>query len=364
MGTNTRKGHAKRLMLSLAKKEATFGADVAVSEANFDLMSGYLMTPEYADEVVDNAEEVHGSEIATAQETFERSVKLPYETPKCLPNEVAGLGALVAGSETENKDGAVNAWRHDIQPVAEGTELVSINAILDPVNAQQRIVGLKGSMFELSSEELGGLAFKCDLMGSGKRTDSAESWYDPIAEVLLRAADTKVYLNPTPDPATDIIAVGSLSQITDNISSGQSLTALGARVMSWKFGHNNNIEELRGHGGGGYNQDLDFNAREYTVEMVLRYKDKTERDYFEDDTYFALEFNNARISSGVIAATGAFYFGADLRIPKVKLSVRPVEEGGVKDPYTISLVGKILDDGTNPPYLLAVYNAIETYLGA
>ena len=91
-------------------------------------------------------------------------------------------------------------------------------------------------------------------------------------------------------------------------------------------------------------------------------KDETERDYYENLTAIALEFNNARILAGLIDAAGAFYYGFILRIPRVQLNIRPEPDGGIGDPYTITLAGTIEDDGTNPFFDITVYNATETYL--
>lgn len=355
-------GHEQELMISTLTRETAYGTPPAVSSSSFQRMSGYNMNPENNDTVIDDSEEIHGSEIATTQEITEFSENLPLEFPKVTPNALAAFGMLAMGAEAITQDEALTAYKHYITMVGENTALPSVGAYLKQADQQRKYVGIKAGNLDISSEENGHVAMNVGLMSSGQITESSETMQAAVAEVLMRAADTKVYLNPTPNPATDIIAAANLAQDTDNISSGQSLTGLGSRVKSWSFGLNNNISDQRGHGGQGFSQDLNFGSRELTVEMALRFNDKTEYDYYTAQTYMALEFNNRRVGAGVIAATGAYYWGFILRIPKLQLKVKPVSTGGVKDPLEVTLTGTILDDGTNQFFDLTVYNAIAAYL--
>ena len=357
----TRKPWAQRLMLSLPTKETAFGTAVAVAAADYDLMSGYTpLEPDHGDDnVITNAEEAHGAEYPTEQEIIERSAKIAYVTPKLYPNELAGLAALCLGDHTPVKDGAFLGYQHYMKQVAEGTELDSITGIFDPVNAQETYVGLKGAGFEISSEAGGGIGLNVDLMGSGKRTGTTETFQSAVVERLLRVADTKIYLNPAPIPATDFVTPANFDQSDCNIDGAvPALSSIGARVKSWRFAYNGNMEEERGHGGLGYAQGADYGTRTAEVELVLRYADETERDYYENQTDVALEFNNKH--TALIDAAGAWYWGFILRIPKVQLAVRPDAKS---NPYEITLTGTIMDDGTNEPFDLTVYNEQAAYLG-
>ena len=361
----TRKAWEKDVSISLLTAEATYDAAVAAGADKYTLMQGYAASvkPETPDIFTDNAGEVHGSEIATDAEITEFRSKFTYESPKVQPHDLAGLGALAMGDETKLQDGATTAWNHLIKPVAVGSALDSVSLIYDPTNKKELYTGIKANTFGLSSEEAGHVALSCELMGSGRRVDSALALQAAKVETLLRATDTKVFLNPAPIPATDFVAQANLDQTDANIDGAvPALTALGDRVVSWAFNFSNNLVEQPGMGGQGFLQDLDFAGRTMDVELVLRYKDETERDYYENLTDIALEFNNARIAAGLIDAAGAFYHGFILRIPKVVLNVRPEPDGAIGEPYTITLAGTILDDGTNPFFDITVYNATELYL--
>lgn len=362
-GTFTRKGHAKRLQLSFLKKEINYAAGVAAG-ADYQLMSGYVFTQEPDNMVTDNREEVHGSEFPTVQEITEFGEKFPYETPKLLPNELAGFSALSMGGHTVTADGAGAAKMHHMLLVAEGTELPSIGAILDPVNQQETAKGVKCNGFELSSDEKGHIALTAPLITSGELTDSASAWQSAVVETLMRSADSKIYLNDSFTVATDLVAFADIVQNDNNIDAEvHGLTSIGPRVKSWRFAFSNEMEEIRGHGGGGYNQDIDYGPqRPIEFEMTLRYKDKTERDYFLNQSAFAVEINNARTLAGLIDVAGSWYYGFDLRIPKIQLREKPIPQGGAADPYELPLIGTIMDDGTNPIYDLSVFNLVPLYL--
>lgn len=355
----TRNPWAQRTQISLLTKEASYGA--AVAAGSHTLMAGYVpLEPSTDDDVVvNNVEEASGTEFPTTNEIIEKALSINYVNPKVFPNELAGFGALCLGDHTPTKDGAFNGYQHYMKMVAEGTELDSVTAQFDPVNRQETYVGLKGAGFELASSQAEGINLSVDLMGSGSRADTAGAWQSPITEVLLKAADTKIYLNPAPIAATDMVAPADFDQTDTNIDgAAPSLTTIGPSVISWRFAYLGNMEGERGHGGMGFNQNMDYGTRSAEVELVLRYADETERDYYENQTDVALEFNNKHPI--LIDAAGVWFWGYILRIAKVQLTTRPNPNG---NPYELTMTGLIMDDGTNPPFDLTVYNGQAAYLG-
>jgi hypothetical protein len=358
------KGHQQELMVSLIEKESSYGGGVTpIDVTNYQKVIGYNMSPETADTVTDDIEEVHGSEQATTQEITESAENFPMEFPKVTPNYLAGFGALALGVIATIKDEAADAYKHNLTPVGDNVALPSVAAYLQQADQQYKYDGIKAGNLDIASEEGGHVSMNTTLMSSGRITESSETFVAAVAEVLMRAADTKVYLQPSPNPASDIIAVADLAQDTDNISAAQSLSPIAARVKSWSFACNNNLEDQRGHGGQGFSQDMENGMRELSIEMALRFNDKTELGYYTAQTDFALEFNNRRVGAGLIdTGTGTWYWGFILRIMKLQLSAKPLPAGAVADPLEITLTGKILDDGTNPWFDLTVFNAIPEYL--
>ena len=355
-------GWNEQLMFSSLTAEATYGAAVTVNASNFQSFNGFSMPPAVEDKVVNDLDEVTGSEVATSQETIEQRKKLPYSQPKATPNAVAFLLAAVLGNVTDTQDGALDAYSHYIKPETVGTALASFNAIHKRAGLQKIYKGCKGTSIKITSEQEGIIAVEAEIITNGAAATDASSFVSKVSETWLKANDTKVYIKTSPDPATDIIAAGSMSQASDNISSAQNLTSIGARVRSWSIEANNNVEPIAGHGGGGTLQDVDYNRRTYTLSMSLLFADGTELGYFENDTPLAVEFNCKDDGAGVIAATGAMYYGLIVRIPKCRIKKRPEPAGGPNDPHTLDLEFEILDDGTNPPVDFMVYNAIAAYL--
>ena len=357
-----RKGHEKELMLSLFTKEASYGAGVAVSSANFVLMNGYTSEPAPENVVTNNKGEHTGSEVNVGPlDITEKRVKFPYTEPRVSPNGLAGIAALAFGDLTSTLDFGAS-YTHYIKGLAVGSDLASIGMVYDPANDQDTYVGVKAGNFKLSSEEGGYINMETELITSGKLTGSAETFESSITEVKLKARDTKIYVKTAPNPATDIIAPANFSQDSDNISSAQSLTSIGEDVISWNVEMNNNPVEIPGHGGLGYLQDIDFGRRSYALTMTLRYTDDTWKTRFDNKTAMALEFNCKDINGGLIDAGGANYYGMIARVPLAYLMTRPEPKGGPDDFYTIELTFEISDDGTNPFMDIMVYNAQAAYL--
>lgn len=353
-------GYQKRCMLSLPTKEASYGAGVTVSAANYHLMNGYVLEAKPDDKLDSDLEAVNGYEFMTERDIIEYRTSFGYEQPRGTPNAIAGLGKLAFGAATATQDAALTAYKHYITKVAAGTDLPTIGMVVDPANRQDTYKGVGAGSFKLSGEKEGIIKVAADLITSGELTESASTWQSKVTEVLMRFADMEVYIHQNPDPATDWIAAAALSQTTDNISSGHTLTSIGSRVRSFSFEHNNNPDLIANAGGGGYLQGIDFGRRSASLHLSLDYVDETERDYYTAGDDLSLEFNCK--SSTLVAAGGAFYYGFILRFSQVRPKQRPEPKGGPGDAYTLDLDFDVMNDGTNTEYDLTVYTAIAAYL--
>ena len=354
-------GFEQELMLSLLDVEDTYGTfQTPVDNTNFLTLVGYAaVAPEDGSNVITNKDEVHGSEMPTLQEVIEKRITLGLEFPMLSTTELALCG-LAMGDIGSTKDGAFDAYKHNCTLAPDGTELFSVSGVFDPANRQVRYKGLVVSSFEISSEQDGTWSLTVELMTDGTRSDSSDTVQTIQVQKILLAADTKIYWNQNPTPASDWIAVANLDQATDNISAAQSLSSIGARVKSWKIAFNNNAREIRGHGGSGANQDIERVMRTIEVEMVMEYLDDTERGYFDDQTPMSLEFNCKR-GTTPIDAGGAFIAGAIARVAQIQLAASPEPTADVSSPYEITLTGTVMDDGTNPFFDITFFDALAAY---
>ena len=354
--------HSREVMLSLKKKEGAYGvAPTPVDATNYVLMHGIMKdnSPKSEDQTSSDMDEQKGSEAPTNFDNYEKRDAFSLNQDRAVPHILAGMLGLEMGEISSTQDAALSAWRHYITNTADGVARPSIGSLHDPANRQEIIHGLKSNSIEVSAAAGEYWKWASELIGSGKRVDSSETFITAIQELLLRMADTKVYIKPNPVAATDIVAEANLSQDTANIDgAAPALANLGATVMDWSLKQNSNAESVPGAGGAGYLQDVCRGTRSWELAMKLRYTDTTYRANYLAKTPMAIEFN-CKNPLGPIAATGVYYPGAILRIPKVVLNERPEPSG---DRYTIDLKFTVLYDGVNEIIDAAVYTALEDLL--
>lgn len=350
----TKKGWDHQLMLSLFKKETTYDAGVVMTGGNACLMKGFEGAAEWDDKVQDDKDLITGQEWGTDQEILMQGVKLQYKETRCKPNTLAGLVALVFGTDTPTQDGAFTAYKHKSSPIALGSALPSIQAEEKFGGLQYAYTGMKGNSLEIGGEAGGYLHLTADLIGSGSRATSATAFAAAITESWMKVGNCKVWM----ENGTAITIAATLTQGAQNISSGTP-AVLGPRFKSFTFKHDNGLEKQDGFGGGLVAQDIDYGRRKAELKFTLMFNDGTELTHYLNQTPLAIEFD---LKGALVAAGGSMYSGGQLIIPRFKLKKAPQPKGGVNDKLTCEFECDIESDGTNPPYIIETYNAIPAYL--
>jgi len=352
----TEKGFDEKFMLSLFKKEATYDAGVAMA-ANSCSMPSFELEVDEDDKVEDNRDTVTGTEQATEQELIEKAFKASYKEPRVKPNSLIGIAALVLGNHVTTQDGVLTAYKHKITPLAVGSELPSIAGVHKKGGVQTAYKGIKGSSIKLSGEQGGLLAMEAELMGSGSRDrTNVEAFTAKVVESWMKISNCSVFL----ESGADISVAATLTQGAQNIS-GTAPENIGSRMRNFEVGYNNNPEGQPGFGGAGVLQDIDKVRAAIELKFQMLFKDKTEMDYFNDQTDLAIEFD---LKGGIVADTGTMYYGAQIIIPKFRLKKNPKQSGGPNDTLVADYECTVLDDGTNAPIIIEGYNAVPAYLAA
>ncbi|MDD4919058.1 MAG: hypothetical protein PHE72_14775, partial [candidate division Zixibacteria bacterium] len=222
----TKKGWQQALMMSLFEQEATYGAGVSMVDANACAMKNFEVAVEYADSVVNDRDEVSGTEHGTSQEIIEKRVNITYTEAKAKPNTLIGLAALVLGSCTPTKDGSIAAWKHKIVPVTVGTGLPSIQLEHLKGGIQTAYRGLKGNTLTIAGEAGGLVSVEAALVGSGYRVASDTVMTAAISESWLKMNQMKIWL----ESGATISLDATLLQGAQNISSGDG-TSLDVRLQ-------------------------------------------------------------------------------------------------------------------------------------
>lgn len=350
----TKKGWASQFMLGAYKKEATYGAGVTMDATNACSMQGFEAEISFPDVVVNDKDEITGTEFGTTQEIAESRVELTYKEAKAKPNTLAFLAALVLGSVTSTKDGAYNAWKHKATRVAAGTALPSTQAEFKMGGLQYAVKGIKGKSLKISASEAGFVSIEAALMGAGDRATSATAFAPVISESWMKVNQAKFFME---DGATISIA-GALTQGAQNISSGAPAD-LSARFKSLELSFDNSLEGQAGSGGAGLYQDIDYGRRKADLKFSLLANDVTELNHYFNQDILAVEFD---LKGALIATGGTMFYGAQIVVPRFKLKSAPWPKGGANDFLTIDMEVDIQDDGTNSPVIIETYTAKAAYL--
>lgn len=354
-----------QLMASLGDKEATYDAGPAAWTigAAFQLFEFGEAYAEWTDVLVSDRDTVHGSQFATTDEIARQDLRLAYSEPRVRPTHLAGFAALAAGAEAAVvQDGALTAYRHKFTPVAATTQCASIGIEEKAAGEQYVYKGVKCDSFRLARGGPSNNYWTLDvgLVGSGTRATSSTAFPAKVtAADPLRWQDTYCWL----ESGTDISIDATPTQAAENISSGTP-DNFRTRLLGVEFTHGNDLQADDGYAPGGskVRTRLDHGpGRGATVRVTLICDETTlaaERAYYTGRANLALE---VEVNSGVlIAAGGAMYYGFDLIIPRLRLS--PIARGVEAGFQTITLAGDCMDDGTNPLWILYVYDAQSAYL--
>lgn len=355
----TKKGWQQSLMMSLFRQESADGAakynePVAITDSLGCSMKGFEVTPEYADEVANDREEVSGTEHGTHQEIVAPRVNMTYSEPKAKPNTLIGLAALTLGNITSTQDGAYDGYKHKIVPATVGTALPSITAEHLKGGVQTLYSGLKGNSLTISGEAGGMVAVEASLLGSGHRAASSTAFAAALVESWLKMCSLKAWL----ESGASISIGATLVQGAQDISS-ETGTPLDARLQSFSFTWNNNLEPQPGIGTCGVLADADYGRRSGELTLGLLFNSQADLDYYLNQTVVAVELD---LKGGIIDADGSLYYGAQIIAPKLYLTAAPLPQGGAGDTLTCEFAMSLFDDGTNPAVIIEGYNAVEEYL--
>lgn len=356
------RAYIKQLMLSLFDKEASYNAGPAgwtsTSACSMTDYTDSASYEEWDDTIQGNNDIITGHEFTTHQELVRQSMRFTYTEPRTKPNTLAGLMGLSLGTVTSTQDGALAAFRHKLTP-AGSTSLPSIAAqTLRDSGVQRRYNGVKGDGFQLN-ENGPYFQFQSTMVGSGSRVTAADAFVAFVPEDWIRWGDATIFLKDT--AGTPITIPATPSQAAANL--GGAEVNFSTRVLTWNLQWMNNLAPDMGYRAstGMVRQNFHSTRRRGTIGMKFEVdgtSEATDLNYYLNQTQLAIEM---RVSSGVlIAATGAFFYGFTIIIPRVQLTSMPRSQ--TSEFENLEFMGEIMDDLTNPALNVWVYNAKSTYL--
>jgi len=351
-----RHGWEDEFTATLFKKEASYNAGVTIDSANACSTAGFEIDVQWPDRIESDKADVTGFEFGTQQEIIEQQVTMTYSEAHARPNSLAGLAALVLGSVTATQDGAFAAYKHAIRPIAVSSALPSISVMHNKGGLKYQYDGVKGNSIEISGEAGGPVAISAELWGSGKRTSVGTATPALVVESWMLWKDCTVWR----EDGSSISISATPAQGVEDISSATP-DVLGPRMKSFSTKFTNGLVRQPGFGGLGYSQDIDRGRRTIDLSFELIFVDSTELDLFvaQDPVAIELDCVGALIDPG-----GTYKYGFNLIIPKFQLKTPPLGQGGAGDDLTVTMDCEVLDDGTNPAFMLDVYTGKAAYIAA
>lgn len=353
----TQMGHDQEFMISAFEAESAYDGGVTMTSDKACAMNGFTVATDWPDEVMNDMEEVTGSEYSTEQTIVEKRVNITYTEPKAKPNTLALLASLVLGAVSSVRDAATDAYTHTITPAALAADLPSVQVEHELGAVQYAYKGVKGGSLKISGEPGGVVNIEAELIGSGTRATSATAFAAKISESWMLWNQASMWME---DGANiTITAAGSLAQSAEDISSATP-DDMNILLKSFEITYNNNAEPIPGFGGLGVLQDVQMGRRTVEFSFTLRFSGQSDFDRFINQNAHAFEIDLA--GALIDDPDSALKYGFNLVIPSFKITKAPVPQAGPGDSMEATFETVVLDDGTNAPLFMQVYNAQAAYL--
>ena len=359
--------YADRCAVSGFTKETTYDVALTVNDTNFFTfpeIDGVAIN--YDDGRRDRVGE--GNEFGSDADISKKSVTMSLSIPALRPNDIAFLTAFAMGTDAQTQDGAVTAYRH---MHTRGSSLPSFNLLALEAGVQRLYTGCKINTLEIKrAGEF--FAATAEIVGSGRRATNADSIPSQISEKPLLYGATNIWLESGAD-----VNIGTPTQGSEAISAATPTDIKSRVVGEFVFRINNNLRLDQGYHATNSNDvycrgQLGRGAqRTYEVEFPLTFEDAQEETDFLGTSgvqeHMAIELECNMNQLAVVAATGAFYWGFTVIIPRFNYDVigASSDDDGVK---TRQLKGVIkeptaADESSTDPAIVYVYNAQAAYAG-
>jgi len=307
-----------------------------------------------------------GSNGFVSRKDYTVSLTFPY----LRPNDMAFLAAYSLGSSSATKDGAYAAYRHAATLVS--TESIPTFSMVVSEAGLQKV--LTGCAINTCTISRNGDYWQgtVEIIGTRAATN-ADSFPAEIAEEPLLYGNTSVWyetgadtdIAATPVQGSENLSAGTPDNIKADIVSGPTITI------------NNNLRNDRGYDASNSNDvmckgQLHRGAkREVTVEWVQTFEADGYLTDFEGTAnvqeHSAIEINCKETAQGVIATSGAMYYGFIFILPRANLDV--IGEAGDDDGIvtrSLKLTAKTptaADEGSTDVVQWFTYNGQADYAG-
>lgn len=314
--------HADQVYISAFLKESTFDTAETVQAASGCSLVEFEATLSYDHSRRDGVGEgtEFGDEGYMTRKNYTMSITFPF----LRPNDLSFLAAFGLGTSAPVQDAAVTAYRHK-NTLATDDDAIPFSVVFKEAGIQKVLTGCAINTFSItkSGEYWSG---SCEIIGS-RIASNADSFPAEISEEPMTTGNTLIYtetganvnIDATPTQGAANISAATATDITGSTIDGPTLTV------------NNNLRNDQGYLATNANDTLckgqlqRGSKREITVEWTQTFEADTDLTTFlgtnNKQTHMAIEIDHKETAQGVIASTGAMYYGFNIIVPRGVLDV-------------------------------------------
>lgn len=340
----------RKIMVSAAAKEASYGAGAAVNSLiRVDVEN--LPNPKH--QLINDQDMLGGTEEPSNQEILAMAYSLPFGQKRVRPHTLAFWGAYALGAiVTTTPAGATLTRKHTITPKPLDPTMPSFAVeALFKSGVQKKYPGgfFDGGTLRVNRGANRMVSLQSNILLSGDYAagtgNSAE-----ISEAALNGGNSAVYLGSTYSGAND----DDLDLTTSDLSATPTQIESTVRSLEWQFQNNPDEDDLYRLGSELFYGAAERGDRGQKLMLNYDYADHTEIDRLEAQTRVALQFKirGAAIESG-------FYYGMNLIFPALQHANTQVVVDKGKLVNQVEM--QVLEHATYGSAILVVFNKQATY---
>jgi len=360
--------HADQIYVSAFLKESAFDTAETVQAASGCSLVEFEATLSYDHSRRDGVGE--GSEFGSEGYMNRKNYTMNITFPFLRPNDLAFLAAFGLGITAATQDAAVTAYRHK-NTLATDDDAIPFSVVFSEAGIQKVLTGCAINTFSItkSGEYWSG---SCEIIGS-RIASNADSFPAEIAEEPMTTGNTLIFTETGANVSVD----AAPTQGAENISAATPTNITGSVIDGPTLTVNNNLRNDQGYLATNATDTLCKGQlqrgakREISVEWTQTFEADTDLTTFlgsnNVQTHMAIEIDHKETAQGVIAATGAMFYGFNLILPRGVLDVvgSSADDDGILT-RSLKLIAKTptsADENSTDVIQLYVYTAQAAYAG-
>lgn len=360
--------YADQAAVSGFTAETAYDTAGTINATNFFTLQEFELGISYDDQRRDSGMG-DGAEFGSDGYVVRKDVKMTLTIPQLRPNDLAFLAAYGLGTAAATQDAALTAYRH---ANTLASTLPSFSVLATEAGIKMLYAGCKINTLTISRNDAywQGVA---EIIGSGRRVSDATAFPATISEQPLLWANTNIWL----ESGADVDIAATPTQGSEGISAATP-TDIRTRVFDGpNIAINNNLRVDDGYLAANANDELARGQltrgarREISVDFTMTFESAQEETDFlgssNMQTHMALEVHNKETAQGVIASTGAMFYGGIVVLPRFVYDTigSSADSDGV---ITRSLKGIVktptsADEGSTDPIQIYSFTAQTGYAG-